>query len=497
VSTWGVYGIQGRTAAGKTVSKDDKSAVRWFVRWRVDGTLARRTLPTKGYAKTFHDNLMRAKLMGWDGDERGWPIDPDRRSASTSAAPDPSSPTETATTARAAASHTFAEYCEQVWWPIMSPTFGDKNMLGHRRNMRLAMDLLAYGAEDPRCAHPGAEPGASMLLRHITADDLKMTIAKRRAINDRTAAANDRLLSRAMARGDADITLQHLEASASTVRNFYITLSMIVRSAMQSGHTHENPLLGVAKLAPAPQPSRVANRLVPSIGEVFDLADVIATLGPLEDGRPRGDRFRALVLAAGTLGPRPGELVAHRPDLIAFGSATGPTVVTFEETEAAVYDVESEIRGRRTNGLKHRELGESRRVPALPAVSDALSTHLERGYAAHERTFTSATGRGRLEWGNLKHAYWRPACERVFAGTAKSVLASMPPKTLRKAAITHWLDSGISIYLASDWAGHSTEVAEAYYAGRADATYSREIEMLARNAPCREAVPAPETTQHE
>ena len=476
MSTWGVYGIQGRDAQGRTVAENDKAAVRWFVRWRVDDVLKKRTFPTKGYARTFRDQLMRAKLMAWDADARGWPLDPARGSILEPSTDAPmASPATVAKTAR-----TIESYCNDVWWPTVSPTLGDKNLLGHRRNMRLLIELLVYAPGDPRSAHPAATPGGSLLLEHVTADDLRLALVARRSINDRTRAANDRHLAAALARGEHEVSLRPLQASAATVRAFYVTMSMIVKAAVQSGHVNGDPLAGVARLAPAPKPVRVTARLVPSIDEVFDLADAIASLGPVVDGRPRGDRFRALVLAAGTLAGRPGELVAHRPDLIEFGDVGAPTVVTFEETEAAVYDTETGICGRRTRSLKHRDVGESRHVPAMPETADALRMHLERGYITHDRTFTSPTGRGRLDWGNIQAVYWRPACERVFAGTAKAALAAMPPKTLRKAAITHWLDSGISIYLASDWAGHSTDVAELYYAGRADASYTKEVELLTR-----------------
>lgn len=478
MSTWGVYGIQGRDAQGRTVAENDKAAVRWFVRWRVDDVLKKRTFPTKGYARTFRDQLMRAKLMAWDADARGWPLDPSRGSAPEGSAV----PLLSSTTAvpLAAAAKTFESYCNEVWWPTVSPTLGDKNLLGHRRNMRLLIDLLVYPPGDHRSAHPSATPGGSLLLEHLTADDLRLALVARRGINDRTAAANARHLAAALERGEVDVSLRPVQASAATVRAFYVTMSMIVKAAVRSGHVDGEPLAGVARLAPAPKPVRVTSRLVPSIDEVFDLADAIASLGPVVDGRPRGDRFRALVLAAGTLAARPGELVAHPPEFIEFGDASAPTIVTFEETEAAVYDTETGICGRRTRSLKHRDVGESRHVPAMPETADALRTHLERGYSTHDRTFTSPTGRGHLDWGNIQAVYWRPACERVFAGTAKAALAAMPPKTLRKAAITHWLDSGISIYLASDWAGHSTDVAELYYAGRADASYAKEVELLTR-----------------
>jgi integrase len=478
VTVWGVYAIQGRTPDGRTVAEKDKAAARWFVRWRVDEVLKKRTFRTKGYARTFRDQLLRAKLMGWDADDRGWPVDPTLSSASRDHRASP----EAAPATTSPSTRSFASYCDDVWWPIMGPTFGDKNMLGHRRNMRVAMDLLTYRPGDPRCTHPAAQPGESILLSDLTADDLRLALVARRSVNDRTRAANDRHLTAAIARGETDISLRPIHASAATVRAFFVTLSMIVKAAMQSGHTTGDPLTGVAKLAPAPKPTRVTTRLVPSIDEVFDLADAIASLGPVVDGHPAGERFRALVLAAGTLAARPGELVAHRPELIAFGTATEPTVVTFEETEAAVYDRETALRGRRTRNLKHREAGDTRQVPAIPETAEALRVHLDRGYDGHDRTFTSPSGRARLSWGNMTEPYWRPACERVFAGTSKSALAAMPPKTLRKAAITHWLDSGISIYLASDWAGHSTDVAELYYAGRSRTTYAKEVELLARRS---------------
>lgn len=75
--------------------------------------------------------------------------------------------------------------------------------------------------------------------------------------------------------------------------------------------------------------------------------------------------------------------------------------------------------------------------------------------------------------------YWRPACAKVFRGSAKKQLADINPSLLRKAAITFWLDSGISPVLAADWAGHSEDVSRRFYAGRSEATYQRELERLA------------------
>lgn len=479
MTTWGVYGLQGRDTNNNTVPANDRTATRWFIRWRVDGRPHARTLAQKGHAKTFRDILMRAELNGWPADERGWPMDPDAVDA-----PPPSfaaSPAD-GLTARLTAptiGQSFAEYCEHVWWPSVVDTLNDKNMLGHRRNMRLAIELLTYASDDHRSGNAGRSPGGSIHLADLTADDLRHALSARRRINARTAAANDRLIRSSFASGAEDVTVRPETASPATVRAFFITLHMIVTAARNSGRTTGDPLLGVARLAPTPRPQRVSDRVVPSLGEIHDLAEAIASFGPMVQGRPAGDRFRALVIAAGTLGARPGELVAHQTEWIDFGTADVPTLVAFEETEAAVYDTETNLRGRRVRSLKHRAAGERRVVPAPFDTSEALRTHLEKGYSLGGRTFSSPTGRARLDWGNIRENIWRPACEKVFAGGVKSALATMPPKTLRKAAITIWLEAGVSIHTSADWAGHSSEVAELHYVGRTRSGFEKELHLLA------------------
>ena len=99
---------------------------------------------------------------------------------------------------------------------------------------------------------------------------------------------------------------------------------MILRSAQASGHLAADVMAGCAPLAPRARPERLTDRLLPSVHEVFDLADAIATLGPrMTDGFPCGERFRTLVLCAGTAGGRPGELVATDPTT-SIGPAPGP-----------------------------------------------------------------------------------------------------------------------------------------------------------------------------
>ncbi|QIK74700.1 site-specific integrase [Nocardioides piscis] len=419
---------------------------------------------------------MKARLFAWPADDRGWPVDP----STPLTAPEPLADFGNGpATAAVARTHTFESYVWDVWWPTLKDTFEDKNRLGHRRNAEVAVALLRYGARrgDLRIDSTRVA-GQSIALADLVSDDLRWAVVQRRSINGRTAAANARLLSAAPA-DDAevvDIALIPEVASVGTVRAFAVTVGMIIKAATASEYVHSDPMRGVMALAPKPKPSKVGARLVPTIDELFDLADAFAELGALmPDGRRTGERFRSLVLAGGTLGARPGELVAHRPEWV---WCAGPPLVRFAKTEAAVYNAKEGSPGRREKGLKHRDEDEHRDVPALPEVLEALHLHLERGYGSVERTWLSRTGRGHLDWHNIRDTHWRPALERVFAGTAKDALVSATPKILRKTAITWWLESGVAPTVAADWAGHTEEVMRLYYASRASATWAVEADLL-------------------
>ena len=472
---WGVYSLQGRLADGTVVDESARAARVWFVRWRVDGSPRKRTFKQKGHAQTFRKHLLQAQTMGWPADERGWPPMPtpglDAVQSQPAVAPGEMSPT-------ADRGVSFETYCNEVWYPLHKDGWSDKNRIGHRDNMRLAIEVLRYQPNDSRLRNRSdIAAGDSILLEHLVPDDVLRAVSVRARTNGRTAAVNARRVAKALAAGVTEIELAEERASEATVRAFYVTLSMILKAAERNTLILGDPLDGTAKKAPKPRPTPMSRRIVPSVDEVFDLSEAIASLGPVgPGGRPAGDRFRALVLCGGTLAPRPGELTAHRPEWIDWDD---PVVVRFYETEAAIYDPEEGIRGRQVHHLKHRVPGDWREVPALAAVADALRVHFERGYASPDRTFTSVSGTANLDWHNLTDTYWRPACLKVFGKSAKPGLAQMTPNVLRKAAITFWLDSGITPHLASEWAGHSEDVSKRHYAGRASASFAHEAEMLA------------------
>ena len=464
-STWRVYPVstnQPKSPEARGASRP-KPPKRWLVRWRVNGVMRKRSFQQRGHADTFRDLLIEAKVKGWDADERGWPVDP---GASDVQQPD-----------LQARGLTFEDYAT-TWYDVRRAGFGDKTRRGHRDNMHFAIAALRYQVTDPRLAGGRSTAGESILMADLVADDVLRAISTRLTTNARTARTNQRLIRDAYTHGLPAVGLLPERASKATVRSFYVTLAMIINAARHSNVISHNPLLGTARHAPKPQPGRLTSRIVPSIEEIFDLAEAISKLGPLmTNGHHAGDRFRSLILCAGTLGPRPGELVAHEPTWIDWDDDT--TMMRFEASAGRVYDPAEGVTGLQLNSLKHRSEGERREVPMLSAVADAVKVHLERGYATPERTWTGTNGEAALDWSNIKDVYWRPALEKVFGGSAKAHLVTMQPRMLRKAAITFWLDSGIHPLLAAEWAGHSEDVSKRYYAGRSSATYAPEAGMLA------------------
>ena len=462
-STWGVYPVTtNRPKKPKKALVGEPPPLRYYVRWRVDGVMRKRSFTAKGHADTFRERLVVAKVMGWDADGRGWPVDP----------------TQAVTTGAVVLGGglTFEEYAN-TWYDIRRSGFRDKNRRAHRDNLRFAIAVLRYGPQDPRLSRGGRRvAGGSILMDDLVADDVIRAISVRLTTNKRTAASNLRRIREAYEQGLPAVDLPPERASRATVRGFYITTAMIITAARESSVIEHNPLVGTARHAPPSKPSAFGTRFVPSVDEVFDLADAISQLGPLlPNGRHAGDRFAALVLTSGTLGPRPGEQVAHKPDWIDWDGLA----MRFEQSAGRVYDPEEGIRGLQLNSLKHREEGDFREVPMLADVADALRTHIERGYATPDRTWTGVSGTAALDWSNMKDVYWRPALEKVFGGSGKPQLVTMQPKMLRKAAITFWLDSGIGFPQAAEWAGHSEDVSKKYYAGRSSATYQREAGLLA------------------
>ncbi len=67
-----------------------------------------------------------------------------------------------------------------------------------------------------------------------------------------------------------------------------------------------------------------------------------------------------------------------------------------------------------------------------------------------------------MRWNNDVDTVWHPTVKRHLAGTP---FEELDLADLRKAAITFWLESGMTHRMAAELAGHSVEVQLRHYAG--------------------------------
>ena len=191
-STWGVYPVTTNQRGAADAASDGSAGKptppkRWLVRWRVDGDMRKRSFAQKGHAETFRDQLITAKVRGWQADGRGWPVDPD-------AVPHPN-------TSVRDGGVTFESYANS-WYDIRRSGFGDKTRRGHRDNMRFAIAALRYQPGDPRLrSESRRQVGSPILMEDLVADDVLRAISVRRTTNARTAAKNQHLIQDAFAQG--------------------------------------------------------------------------------------------------------------------------------------------------------------------------------------------------------------------------------------------------------------------------------------------------------
>ncbi len=120
-------------------------------------------------------------------------------------------------------------------------------------------------------------------------------------------------------------------------------------------------------------------------------------------------------------------------------------------------------RRRAERQLKHRAVGEVRRLPSPPELTAVLNNHLEEyGTTDDGHLFRGERGRplasvtyGRL-WGRARQVALSP--EQVASPLARR------PYDLRHAAVSTWLNGGVAPTQVAEWAGHSVDVLLRNYA---------------------------------
>lgn len=123
-------------------------------------------------------------------------------------------------------------------------------------------------------------------------------------------------------------------------------------------------------------------------------------------------------------------------------------------------DRQGQARQRAT--LKHRAVGDTRRVPIHPSWP-RFPDHLDRyGTGSTARTFTGL--RHGILTDRAYPAVFHKGREAAFTEHESASLLARRPYDLRHAAVSTWLNASVRAPQVAEWAGHSVDVFLRVYA---------------------------------
>jgi integrase len=114
--------------------------------------------------------------------------------------------------------------------------------------------------------------------------------------------------------------------------------------------------------------------------------------------------------------------------------------------------------------LKQRAIGEVRETPCPPPLTTILRAHIDEfGLGPGGRLFVGERNKNELPVLTINRI-WRQARTAVFTSEVAASPLAETPYDLRHAAVSTWLNAGISPTQVAEWAGQSPEVLWRNYA---------------------------------
>ncbi|WP_344278639.1 tyrosine-type recombinase/integrase [Actinomadura napierensis] len=259
------------------------------------------------------------------------------------------------------------------------------------------------------------------------------------------------------------VTLTGKRVATDTYNRRRRGLNTAVVYAVELGELSDNPLKAAGRTHEARQ-GEVDPRVVITHAQARDLT-ALSYVGSW--GRGRGRRLVAFFATLYYAGLRPAECVALRendcylPDA-GWGRLT--LVQTLPVTSKRWTD-DGERHERR--GLKQRPLKAARIVPIPPSLVTILKAHIEEFDTAEDgRLFRNERG-GILGASTYSRA-WEEARQLAFTPAQLESPLAGRPYDLRHAALSTWLNAGVSPADVAKRAGNSVEVLLKRYAGCLD-----------------------------
>jgi integrase len=424
--------VNGVYLATRTPRRGPKAGrtVRYYdVRYTADGFAFSMRFERKGWADTFADQLREHSALGYQ-------FDPATRRflepADTTAAP-----TVVAST---------AEYFARQW-----PSWSPASRRNNQRELAVAcIYLVRDDAPNLSCAERVAADG---YLRRAV---LVSPVADRQqpADDDARWAAWFERWSLPM----TEVTPTHLNrfldviriealdgrrrtVDAKTVARYRVAIKAVFNSAAAQRIIDWNPWDGVDWSLPDGEddldPDLVMNQ--------DQVAEIARTCGEIQP------RAHAFVLIQGVCGLRPSEArEVRRQDL---DLVSTPATVTARASRSDIAERFLDPGESRRRPLKGRGRKARRVVPIPRHVVPILRGHLDHYVDDHPDAllFTSPTGQ-QINLSNFSRDVWNTARTTVFPDG--SPLRRVRRHDLRHAAITAWLNAGVTIKTCQRWSGH-------------------------------------------
>ncbi|GAB3145848.1 tyrosine-type recombinase/integrase [Microbispora hainanensis] len=247
-------------------------------------------------------------------------------------------------------------------------------------------------------------------------------------------------------------------ASANTIRRKRAVLHAVLEYAVELEELPSNPLHKI-KWKPPKTTETVDPRVVVNPRQAEELLTAVTYVGK----RGRGRRLMALFACMYYAALRPGETVALRQqDCHLPATGWGRLLVDVSRPEVNTQWTDSGD-AHEERGLKHRGRDDVRPVPIPPALVKILRQHIEEfGVGSDGRIFRSE--RGGVVASTAYTEVWQEARKLAFTPAQVSSPLARRPYDLRHAAVSLWLNAGVSAPDVAERAGHSVDVLLRVYA---------------------------------
>ena len=446
-----MYAITYDVRVYKTEVYKGKTVTTYYVRWKVNGRVWREPFRHSGQADSFRSKLQSAAKDGeafsvTTGRPVAWERDRPKESEPSitwyaltldyaAAKWKYASPNQRRSIAEALTDATEVLFITDAPYP--------------RTEIRRALATWAYSARLRGQAEPPED--IAPVIKWLATS----TIPVAALVDPESSGIHARvILDRISSKQDGTLAAANTANRKRTVLNNLMMYAELERKLISG-----NPLKSVTWSRPR-KLKTVDPRCVINSGQARRLLIAVAHTGP------RGKRLIAFFGCMYYAALRPEEVSdLRRPNITrlpANDSEWGEFLLTNSQPRSGSnWTDDGSVRQRRE--LKHRAEKETRTVPIHPELVKLLRDHLaEYGTGSGDRVFTLATGKIVTDRAYLK--VFHAARTAAFTEGEAASLIARRPYDLRHAAVSTWLNAGVTPAQVAEWAGHTVDVLLRVYA---------------------------------